>query len=134
MKLVESNTHQYAPDLQVALSDNSFGSDHVSFQRAGIPAILGIELDDTNYPHYHRVTDTVRCLRVGVGCVIPLVTMYYWPLISSHMRARISKHSLLVSQMHRFFTHPQVRETTPKQALDIVKGMAAALVDLAGVD
>jgi Zn-dependent M28 family amino/carboxypeptidase len=63
MRVVQSNTREYAPDLEINLSDNSFGSDHVSFQRAGIPAILGIELDDTNYPHYHRVTDTVRKTR-----------------------------------------------------------------------
>eukprot|EP01064_Diplonema_japonicum_P010038 TRINITY_DN17403_c0_g1_i1.p1 TRINITY_DN17403_c0_g1~~TRINITY_DN17403_c0_g1_i1.p1 ORF type:complete len:862 (+),score=216.49 TRINITY_DN17403_c0_g1_i1:51-2636(+) len=37
----------------------SFGSDHVPFQKAGIPAILHIELDDTDYPGYHKTTDTV---------------------------------------------------------------------------
>lgn len=83
--MVEGNTKEYSADLQVRLTDNSFGSDHVSFQRAGIPAILAIELDDTNYPHYHRATDTVA-------------------------------------------------QTTPKQAVDIVKGLAATLVDLAGED
>jgi Zn-dependent M28 family amino/carboxypeptidase len=85
MRVVEGNTKEYAPELEVKLTDNSFGSDHVSFQRAGIPAVLAIELDDTNYPHYHRATDTVS-------------------------------------------------ETTPKQAVDIIKGFAATLVDLVGVD
>ena len=37
--------------------DNSFGSDHVPFQTAGIPAILHIEQDDTNYFGYHKTTD-----------------------------------------------------------------------------
>jgi Zn-dependent M28 family amino/carboxypeptidase len=41
-------------------SFHSFGSDHVSFQRAGIPAVLLIELDDTDYPNYHRSTDVLN--------------------------------------------------------------------------
>ncbi|KAJ9442218.1 hypothetical protein DIPPA_01842 [Diplonema papillatum] len=45
--------------LEFQLAHNSFGSDHVPFQRAGIPAILLIEKDDTDYPGYHRTTDTV---------------------------------------------------------------------------
>ena len=36
----------------------SFGSDHVPFQDAGIPAILAIDLDWDEYPYYHRTTDT----------------------------------------------------------------------------
>jgi hypothetical protein len=36
----------------------SFGSDHVPFQDAGIPAILCIDLDWDEYPWYHRTTDT----------------------------------------------------------------------------
>jgi hypothetical protein len=36
----------------------SFGSDHVPFQDAGIPAILCIDLDWDEYPWYHRSTDT----------------------------------------------------------------------------
>eukprot|EP01060_Flectonema_neradi_P018716 TRINITY_DN2561_c0_g1_i1.p1 TRINITY_DN2561_c0_g1~~TRINITY_DN2561_c0_g1_i1.p1 ORF type:complete len:449 (+),score=83.54 TRINITY_DN2561_c0_g1_i1:43-1389(+) len=45
--------------LSIQHNHRSFGSDHVPFQRAGIPAILHIERDDTNYPGYHRTTDTV---------------------------------------------------------------------------
>lgn len=33
--------------------------DHVPFQQAGIPCFLAIELDDVDYPGYHRTTDTV---------------------------------------------------------------------------
>jgi hypothetical protein len=36
----------------------SFGSDHVPFQDAGIPAILAIEQDWAAYADYHRTTDT----------------------------------------------------------------------------
>jgi len=60
MDLVEKNTKEFGTQLQISKSYNSFGSDHVPFQRAGIPAILVIELDDTNYPNYHRSTDTFQ--------------------------------------------------------------------------
>ncbi len=36
----------------------SFGSDHVPFQNAGIPAILAIDLDWGSYAPYHRSNDT----------------------------------------------------------------------------
>jgi len=44
--------------FQVKTSTRSFGSDHVPFQQAGIPAVLVIELDDTNTPYYHSTKDT----------------------------------------------------------------------------
>lgn len=36
----------------------SWGSDHVPFQNAGIPAFLSIDYDYEVYPGYHRTTDT----------------------------------------------------------------------------
>jgi hypothetical protein len=36
---------------------NSWGSDHVPFQQAGIPAFLAIDWDWGSYPHYHQSTD-----------------------------------------------------------------------------
>jgi len=36
----------------------SWGSDHVPFQQAGIPAFLAIDFDYASYPGYHRTTDT----------------------------------------------------------------------------
>ena len=36
----------------------SWGSDHVPFQQAGIPAFLAIDWDWDEYPYYHRTTDT----------------------------------------------------------------------------
>ena len=36
---------------------NSWGSDHVPFQQAGIPAFLAIDWDWNSYPHYHESTD-----------------------------------------------------------------------------
>ena len=36
----------------------SWGSDHVPFQDAGIPAILAIDLDWSDYPYYHSTGDT----------------------------------------------------------------------------
>jgi len=49
-----------ASQLKSFQSTNSFGSDHVSFQKAGIPALLTVQRDDTNYPNYHRSTDTAQ--------------------------------------------------------------------------
>lgn len=60
MNVVEAGTKSWAPRLSINRSNFSFGSDHVPFQRAGIPAILLIEEDDTNYPHYHRTTDNMQ--------------------------------------------------------------------------
>ena len=85
MDLTERNMREFSPDLTVATTTNSFGSDHVSFQRAGDSAVLGIEQDDTDYPGYHRATDTVE----------------------------------YVSKL---------------QSRDIIRGLAGALYDLAGVD
>jgi Zn-dependent M28 family amino/carboxypeptidase len=57
MKSYGPRTEEEKKALTVNVSDKSFGSDHVPFQNAGIPAILAIEADDTNYPNYHRSTD-----------------------------------------------------------------------------
>jgi len=65
MGILQRNLEQFS-DLDIWRSNNSFGSDHVPFQRAGIPAILLIEADDTNYPHYHRSTDVVNNQNVNV--------------------------------------------------------------------
>ena len=37
---MEANTQEYAPELTIEKAYFSYGSDHVSFQRAGIPAFL----------------------------------------------------------------------------------------------
>ena len=42
----------------------------MSFQRAGIPAILAIEQDDTNYEFYHRAGDTVENINEAQACDI----------------------------------------------------------------
>ncbi len=44
--------------LKVSTSYNPFGSDHVSFLDAGLPAILAIDADWNSYGNYHRSTDT----------------------------------------------------------------------------
>jgi len=58
--LAEVNTKQYAPALSINRASFSFGSDHVPFQRAGVPAFLWIEQDDTNYVCYHRTCDEMQ--------------------------------------------------------------------------
>lgn len=57
MKIMSNNLAEYAEDLQVGTSTNSWGSDHVPFQKAGYAAFLAIEMDDTDYPAYHRTND-----------------------------------------------------------------------------
>eukprot|EP01052_Picozoa_sp_SAG31_P002391 SAG31_NODE_84_length_27014_cov_3.743006_18_plen_460_part_00 len=70
MDLAVANTEEFAPDLTIDTSTFSFGSDHVSFQRAGIPAILAIEQDDTNYVCYHRDCDSMQYINSGQACDI----------------------------------------------------------------
>jgi hypothetical protein len=47
----------YVPALQVTLSTNPFGSDHMPYLGAGKPTVLAIESDYDVYPHYHKSTD-----------------------------------------------------------------------------
>ena len=48
----------YAPNLNVVLSTNPFGSDHMPYLQANKETVLAIESDYDVYPHYHRSTDT----------------------------------------------------------------------------
>jgi len=61
MDLFESNIKQFT-QLTTEKAYFSYGSDHVSFQQAGIPAFLAIEQDNTDYGQYHRTTDTITYL------------------------------------------------------------------------
>jgi len=64
MKLFDTNVKTYT-ELTREQSTDSFGSDHVPFQKAGYPAFLAIEQDDTDYPAYHRTTDVVTNANKG---------------------------------------------------------------------
>jgi len=74
MQLMEDNCDEYSPRLTQATRNFSFGSDHVSFQNAGIPAFLAIEQDETEYNCYHSTCDTfAQCnsnmaLDIAKGC------------------------------------------------------------------
>lgn len=48
----------YVPTLGVFTSTMPFGSDHVPYIDAGLPALLAIDHDWDVYPHYHRASDT----------------------------------------------------------------------------
>ncbi|MCQ4163298.1 M28 family metallopeptidase [Tahibacter harae] len=48
----------YVPALNVTLSTNPFGSDHMPYLNAGKETLLAIESDWDVYPHYHSSTDT----------------------------------------------------------------------------
>jgi len=53
---------QYCDQLQTTVSYNPFGSDHVSYLRRNMPALLTIDNDYGSYPHYHRTTDLPQYL------------------------------------------------------------------------
>lgn len=48
----------YVPALNVTLSTNPFGSDHMPYLNAGKETLLAIESDWDVYPHYHSSADT----------------------------------------------------------------------------
>jgi len=63
--VLEFNFLQYSTsdgNFQIRTATRSYGSDHVSFQNAGIPAVLLIELDDVDTPYYHNTKDTWQTL------------------------------------------------------------------------
>ena len=57
--LANANADQVAPQLSFVNNTRPFGSDHMSFLNANIPAILLIQRDDTDFPYYHSVGDTM---------------------------------------------------------------------------
>jgi hypothetical protein len=50
----------------------SWGSDHVPFQQAGIPAFLAIDWDYASYPHYHQTSDTWQAVAPTVGIALQI--------------------------------------------------------------
>ena len=53
--------------LQVVTSFNPFGSDHVPYLQADIPALLVIEDDWNRYPGYHKTIDTIDLIGTRMG-------------------------------------------------------------------
>ena len=150
MDVVYANTGIYAPSLSIKTTTKSFGSDHVPFQQAGIPAILAIERDDTDYPDYHRTGDSVKnvntaqvCVRVRV-CACVCVCVCVWAggvccRLCVGTRERGVDFQLCV---RRFACHPRIGWFAffflthtllllCVQMADIMAGMAGALWDLA---
>jgi len=56
MSIMESHAGTYT-NLSTRKDYYSWGSDHVPFQQAGIPAFLAIERDWSSYPYYHSTQD-----------------------------------------------------------------------------
>lgn len=54
-------------DVDTRRSLYSFGSDHIPFQQARIPAFLLIEQDWHKAPHYHTTSDTFDVIRPELG-------------------------------------------------------------------
>jgi hypothetical protein len=69
MSMYELNIQSYTT-LGYRKDYFSFGSDHVPFQQAGIPAFLAIDWDYGSYPHYHRNTDTSEYIDPSLGVQI----------------------------------------------------------------
>jgi hypothetical protein len=69
MAMYEANVQSYTT-LGYRKDYFSFGSDHVPFQQAGIPAFLAIEWDYGSYPDYHRSTDTSEKIDASLGVQI----------------------------------------------------------------
>lgn len=57
MQTMATNVAVYT-DCMYVKDYYSWGSDHVSFQQAGIPAFLAIDYDYERYPYYHTKNDT----------------------------------------------------------------------------
>lgn len=52
----------------------SHGSDHVRFQKAGIPAILLIEKDDMDFPNQHLSTDVYDAQGVNITQALRIIS------------------------------------------------------------
>jgi len=57
--LADSSACHNGQALSVTHSDHPFGSDHMSWLSRSMPAVLTINGDDANYPHYHQSSDTI---------------------------------------------------------------------------
>lgn len=86
----------------------SFGSDHVSFQDAGIPAILAIDLDWDEYPYYHRVTDTADKIDPDFGVQIARAGVATIAHLAGPMSTVNAPESAPVASVLRVFPNPVV--------------------------
>ncbi len=53
--------------LRIVTTLNAWGSDHVPYLDAGVPALLTIEYDYGDYPDYHRTTDVPANLTIAMA-------------------------------------------------------------------
>jgi hypothetical protein len=74
---------QYSRNLEVVISYNPFGSDHMSFLDRNIPSALAIDGDWDKYPYYHRTTDTadklvpeiaLLIMKMNVGAIVTMAS------------------------------------------------------------
>eukprot|EP00929_Paragymnodinium_shiwhaense_P053761 TRINITY_DN26938_c0_g1_i2.p1 TRINITY_DN26938_c0_g1~~TRINITY_DN26938_c0_g1_i2.p1 ORF type:complete len:104 (-),score=23.77 TRINITY_DN26938_c0_g1_i2:99-410(-) len=77
--LAHANSAYNQAKLITKHSKEAFGSDHMSFLKKGIPAVLLIMDDDEGYPHYHKTTDTkdqvnatfaLQIAKIGMAAVL----------------------------------------------------------------
>ena len=54
-------------NMDIVVSFNPFGSDHVAYLNRSMPALLVIENDWNRYPNYHRAGDTTDLLGLEMG-------------------------------------------------------------------
>jgi len=61
--------------LDVIHLDKPFGSDHMSFNKRQIEAVLTINADDEAYDHYHKSTDTIQNVNFDYAVKIARMNM-----------------------------------------------------------
>lgn len=65
----------HAPQLRVVTSTNPCCSDHMPWINQGVPALLTIENDWFQYPHYHRSTDVPANMTNAEAMAGPILRM-----------------------------------------------------------
>ncbi|MCP4896124.1 MAG: M28 family peptidase, partial [bacterium] len=66
MNALSAAAAQYTT-LTISTSMSAWGSDHVPYLDEGLAAVLAIENDWFQYPHYHRTTDTPDKITIDMG-------------------------------------------------------------------
>lgn len=113
----------------------SFGSDHVPFQDAGIPAILAIDLDWASYGPYHRTTDTYDKTTPALGTSIAKASLAAVAQLAVPFEPVVDTPEPMLTSL-RAYPNPASREVTISLAQDDASwGRASSLVrvfDVAG--
>ncbi len=116
MTITEDNVAAFT-DISSGKDYNSWGSDHVPFQQAGIAAFLAIDWDWSTYPAYHRTTDTWSLIagsaevgyQIMKACAATLADVALLEPLSAVDGAPPAPHASLVARPNPF--NPRVAVT-----------------------